>query len=95
MPGAKWPPWVDIEAIREEGDRLAREERYRGQFPAPTIGQLLYERWCGSNRSDRARYWSSMNPAEAKAWEELAEDVQERLSDDSWQALIHNIKEYR
>jgi hypothetical protein len=70
-------------------------DRYSSTFPAPTPGQLLYERWCGSNRSDRARYYARMNPAEKAAWEDLATELRERLSDDDWQALIHNIKEYR
>jgi hypothetical protein len=41
----------------------------------PTPGHLLYLRWCGSETSDRARYWGLMNPADRLAWERIGEDM--------------------
>jgi hypothetical protein len=38
-------------------------------------GQQLYQDWCGSAVSDRARYWELMNPADKRAWDELAARV--------------------
>lgn len=76
-------------------DELRRYERMmRGHFPAPTPGQLVYERWCGSNRSDHARYWRDMNPAEKRAWESTGEELRARLSEEDWERFVHNIKEY-
>lgn len=38
-------------------------------------GRHLYELWCESLTSDRARYYNSMNPAEKEAWDRLASRV--------------------
>lgn len=40
--------------------------------PEKTHGQLLYEKWCGSSESDRARYFMLMSPGDREAWERLA-----------------------
>ena len=45
----------------------------------PTPGEALYRQWCGSEISDRARYFTRMNPADKRAWERLASEV---VSDD-------------
>lgn len=82
--------WLAMDAISEQW-----LDRYHNSFPAPTPGQLIYERWCGSYRTERARYWLAMHPAEKRMWESLGEELRERLSEDDWGALIHNIKEYR
>lgn len=43
-------------------------------------GRELYMMWCGSAVSDRFRYWDLMNPADRRAWEDLAGFV--RLGDE-------------
>ncbi len=95
MPGDQQPPWVSIDRIRDEVRDEEDRARFVGQFPQPTPGQLVYERWCGSNRSDRARYFRDMSPGDKDAWEDMASEIRARMSDEAWQAFIHNIREYR
>lgn len=38
-------------------------------------GQNLYEMWCESMTTDRAHYFTAMNPADRDAWERLATRV--------------------
>lgn len=81
--------------LTEYWDEQRRHDRfYLSSFPMPTAGQLLYERWCGSQRSDRARYWPNMNPAEQQAWQDLATDFQEN-DPHVFERVVRNIPEKR
>lgn len=89
--------WVNMDDLFKVDYEDRHRHWYRdviGEFPRPTPGQLLYERWCGSQRSDQARYWHSMNPAEAKAWEDLAEDIIDG-DPDVFERVVRNLPEYR
>lgn len=86
--------WIDDKRLLfGEDDVRSRWDRYMAPFPTPTPGQLLYERWCGSRRSDRARYWQQMNPAERSAWENLAEDMVEQ-SGEAFERVVRNLPEH-
>lgn len=86
--------WITIEDLQNLFvNNFEREERYRryyGSFPAPSKGELLYVRWCGSSRRDRARYYRSMNSADQKAWEDLADDIFE-CDPEFFENVIRNI----
>lgn len=66
------------------------QRRYLATFPQPTPGQLLYERWCGSRTTDRARYYAQMNRADKAAWESLAEDMVE-ADPQAFERVVHNL----
>jgi hypothetical protein len=73
-------------------DDFAR--RVMGSFPPVTPGERLYQRWCGSRRTDRARYYRMMNPAEKAAWEDVAADLIEQDAD-VFERVVRNIPEPR
>lgn len=83
--------YVSAEDVREAfvENELRAWERYYARWFAPTPGQLVYERWCASRQTDRARYYARMNPAEREAWENMAAELRERLGPEEWDAFVH------
>lgn len=43
-----------------------------------TPGRALWREWVNAPGSDRERYWTMMNPADAEHWERLASVLAER-----------------
>lgn len=79
-----------LDDLRLTARAVDRAERAMSSFPRVTPGERLYWRWCGSRTSDRARYFRMMNPAERRAWEDLAADLVEQDAE-VFERVVRNI----